>query len=210
MRSISILFIIAIALFTQSPSALAAVIPADALIGFQVEAFAPVGNGPYTTHVGAWESTGLFLNAGDIFALQATGIVWIAPPFTPERSYGPDGDGALFCHLQDNVERCIADIPNSRYSLVGKIGTDLGDEFFVGSDFSGIANDTGILYLALNDSHYFDNTGFFVVSTTQVPEPDTALLLSLGLLGLATQGRRFLTRTGRTSPSPPLKDLRGS
>lgn len=189
MRSISILSIIAMATFTQSPSASAATIPADALVDFQVDAFAPVGDGPYATHVAAWENTGLFLNAGDIFALQATGIVWIAPPFTPERSFGPDGDGALNCALKNNVETCIANIPNSRYSLVGKIGTDLGDEFFVGSNFSGIANDTGILYLALNDSNYFDNAGFFTVSTAAVPEPSTVALFLTGLIGLALKGR---------------------
>ena len=86
---------------------------------------------------------------------------------------------------------CIA--PNlgpSAYSLVGKIGTDLGDEFFVGSSFLGVANDTGFLYLGFNDSHFFDNLGFWTVSTTVVPEPSTALLLSFGLVGLAVCGRR--------------------
>ena len=95
----------------------------------------------------------------------------------------PDGDGGA-------CGGCIADIPNSRYALVGKIGTDLGDEFFVGSSFLGAANDAGLLYLGFNDNNYNDNMGFFTVSTAQVPEPSTALLLGLGLLGLATQRRR--------------------
>jgi len=171
-------------------NATAAVIQADALVNFQVDAWAPVDNGPYSTHVAAWQNTGLWLNAADSFALVAEGLVWVAPPFTPERSFGPDGDGALQCAWWDNIEHCLADIPNTRYSLVGKIGEDLGDEFFVGSAFMGAANDTGFLYLALNDSYYWDNTGFYVVSTAPVPEASTTLLLTLGLVGLAIESSR--------------------
>jgi MYXO-CTERM domain-containing protein len=77
--------------------------------------------------------------------------------------------------------------------LVGKIGT-LGDEFLVGSSFSGVANDTGFLYLGFNDSSYRDNLGFFTVSTTQVPELSTAALLALGLAGIAAGRRRSAAR----------------
>jgi len=167
----------------------AIIIPADALVNFQVNAYAPVGNGPYTTHVAAWMDTGLFLNTGDHFALEATGA-WRASPAghgapygTPEGNVGPDGQ-------RDVVgPDALANLPMSSYALVGKIGQDLGDEFLVGSSFSGVANDTGVLYLAFNDTYYFDNSGFVLVSTAPVPEPSTALLLGLGLAGLTARQR---------------------
>jgi hypothetical protein len=179
-------YLFAALFFTVGSSAGAATIPADALINFQVDAYANVGNGPYSTHVSAWKNTGLFLNAGDQFALEAVGA-WRASPAghgapygTPEGNVGPDGDRDV---VFGNV---IAPyVPESRYALVGKIGTDLGDEFLVGSTFSGTANDTGFLYLGFNDTYYFDNSGSVLVSTAPVPEPSTALLLSLGLCCLA-------------------------
>lgn len=174
-------------------TASATVIPADALVNFQVDAFAPVGNGPYSTHVAAWKDTGLFLNEGDLFALEATGAWRASPaghgaPFgTPEGNVGPDGDRDIV--FGDVIAPYV---PESRYALVGKIGTDLGDEFLVGSSFSGLANDTGFLYLGFNDTYYFDNSGSVVVNTAPIPEPSTVLLLGLGLVGIATR-RRFAT-----------------
>jgi hypothetical protein len=64
------------------------------------------------------------------------------------------------------------------------------DVFLVGSSFSGVANDTGLLYLGFNDTSYRDNLGFFTVSTTAVPEPSTGLLLAVGIAGIAA-GRRY-------------------
>ena len=182
---------LSLASFFVASAAPAAVIPANALVNFQVQASASAGNGPYTTHVDAWKNTGLLLNAGDLFALEASGSIWVAPPFTPERAEGPDG-GIGDC------PGCVA--PSAtRYALVGKIGTDLGDEFFVGSSFSGVANDTGYLYLAMNDNYYPDNIGSFTVSTAPIPEPSTALLLGFGLAGLAGRARRLSDRPAGAS-----------
>jgi hypothetical protein len=130
------------------------------------------------------ELTTLFLNSGDLFALLATGIAAESSSGMADGGRTPDGHPA-------DCGGCIADIAvASRYALVGKIGTDLGDEFFVGSTFSGTANDTGFLYLGFNDNYYYDNLGFFTVSTTAVPEPSTALLLSFGLGYLAIKRTR--------------------
>ncbi len=176
-------FVSFVVVLLLTSGASASVIPADALIDFQVDALAPVGDGPYSTHVVAWRNTGLFLNSGDVFALEATGIAAESPAGMAGGGRTPDGDG-------ESCGGCLADIPNSRYALVGKIGTDLGDEFLVGSSFLGAANDTGVLYLAFNDSNYNDNLGFFTVGTASVPEPATALLLSLGLLAALAFRRR--------------------
>jgi hypothetical protein len=92
MRSlISFLFVL---FFTSGASA--DIIPADALIDFQVDAWADLGDGPYTTHVVAWKDTGLFLNEGDSFALTATGIAAESPAGMAGGGRTPDGreDGA--------------------------------------------------------------------------------------------------------------------
>jgi len=185
MRSTSLLAIIGTTLFLAVQSA-ATTIPADALLAFQVDAWADLGDGPYTTHVVAWHNTGLFLNEGDLFALTASGIAAPSPAGMAAGGFTPDGRG-------DDAScgpACLApNLPASIYALVGKIGTDLGDEFLVGSSFSGAANDTGFLYLGFNDTSYRDNLGFFTVSTTAVPEPSTIALLFSGLIGLALKSR---------------------
>jgi hypothetical protein len=179
MRSIAVAFLASLILCLLSSSTGATTIAADALIDFRVDGYAPLGNGPYTTHVSAWHNTGIWLEPGDLFALEASGRIWVAPPFTPERGEGPDPRGPGICTA------CVAELPDSIAALVGKIGEDLGDEFVIGSSFSGVANDSGYLFLAFNDNHYSDNTGFFLVNTTAVPEPSTLtlMLIGLGLLG---------------------------
>jgi len=122
---------------------------------------------------------------------MATGIAAESPAGMAGGGRTPDGRGDA---ASTGPDALAPNLPASIYALVGKIGTDLGDEFLVGSSFSGSANDTGFLYLGFNDTSYRDNLGFFTVSTAQVPEPITALLMGLGLAGLATPSRRFARR----------------
>jgi len=187
MRFASLLSTTGITLLFVVQSAAAISIPADALVEFQVNAWADLGDGPYTTHVVAWHNTGLFLNQGDLFALIATGIAAESPAGMAGGGRTPDGRGDS---ASTGPDALAPNLPASIYALVGKIGTDLGDEFLVGSSFSGVANDTGFLYLGFNDTSYRDNLGFFTVSTTaSIPEPSTIALLFTGLIGLALNAR---------------------
>ncbi len=139
------------------------------LVDFRVDALVGLGHGPYFSHVQAWKNTGIWVEAGDMVALQAEGLAWVAPPFTADRSRGPEGYGGLYCAFWNGIEHCLAEVPYAQAALVGKIGEDLGDEFLVGSTFSGVANDSGFLYLAFNDNYYYDNSGHFIVNGSVSP-----------------------------------------
>ena len=170
---LSIILITTLVPTMVSTPSFATTIPGDALTDFRVDAV-----------IGAWQDTGLWIDAGDLFALEAEGTVWVAPPFTPERGEGPESRGPGPCVDPDCL---LTTIDGSTAALVGKIGSSV---FVVGGAFLGTASDSGFLELAFNDSHYSDNEGFFLVSTTEVPEPSTISLLGLGLISITGARRR--------------------
>jgi hypothetical protein len=129
------------------------------------------------------------LNAGDAFSITADPLdTWSlgAPP----RDFNADG-------LEDSVGTAYGSFSFAGQSfqfgsLVGRI--DLGSFFLVGTNFSGTAGASGILYLFNWDTFYGDNSGSIEASITTgpsaVPLPATALMLMGGLGGLAAMRRR--------------------
>jgi cysteine-rich repeat protein len=105
----------------------------------------------------AWVDTGIAIEVGDVLEMTATGSASPHQPNAIPNFDGPDGDGG-------DCATCIAPLPNSRYALVGRIGVAGGNEFVVGSSYSGVAAQAGNLFLAYNDDFYGDNAGSFLVS----------------------------------------------
>jgi hypothetical protein len=100
--------------------------------------------------------TGLYLIAGDTVRLTATGTVNTLPPASGNNA-SPDG----------NPFPCTADclLPSAHFgALIGRIG-EHGPWFFVGSSLTFFANETGMLYLAVNDTIHSNNIGQFTVGT---------------------------------------------
>ena len=127
----------------------------------------------------SWVDTGILIGIGNQIDMTATGSASGGSIFN-----GPAGDGGA-------CGSCIAPVPASHYALVGRIGLGPGTEFLVGASYSGTATAAGNLFLAFNDDNHADNAGFFLASgTVLTPEPSTALLLAVGLFGLAASRRR--------------------
>lgn len=100
--------------------------------------------------------TGLYLITGDRVRLTATGQVNTLPP-GPGNLATPFGNG-FPCTLS-----CI--LPSAQFgALIGRIG-EQGSWFLIGSNLTLNATQTGMLYLAVNDTIHRDNIGQFTVST---------------------------------------------
>jgi hypothetical protein len=100
--------------------------------------------------------TGLYLIAGDFVSLAASGVVNTLPPDTGNNA-SPNGNG-FPCN-----SGCL--LPSAQFgALIGRVGAN-GSWFFVGSNRTFTSSDTGMLYLAVNDTIHSNNTGQFAVGT---------------------------------------------
>jgi hypothetical protein len=105
----------------------------------------------------AGTETGLYLIAGDLVVLSASGAVNTLPPSSGNLA-SPAGNG-FPC-----TASCL--LPSAQFgALVGRIG-DHGLWFYVGPNLTINSPNTGRLYLAVNDTIHDNNTGQFIVSST--------------------------------------------
>lgn len=132
-----------------------------------------VALGVYVPANSAWsyQSSETF-EVGTMIHLTATGT-WTSGSFTGGAAGDGTPPGGSFIMPDANA-----------YSLIGRIGN--GTPFYVGPEYYGPANASGVLYLGMNDvpGVFGDNSG----GLTVVPEPSALALVCLG--GLALLRRR--------------------
>jgi len=104
----------------------------------------------------AWTDSGLSLKAAQPFAVHAAGQVSFSlnGPLV-----GPNGASDLHPGV------CVLPGATRHAGLIGRIGaTAAGPAFFVGEDFTGVADRAGELFLGINDTGVDNNSGSFHVS----------------------------------------------
>jgi hypothetical protein len=103
----------------------------------------------------AWIDTGIDVRGGQSIYCTARGTVW----WGPGRKDGPEGEH----NSPHNPTRPIPNRPAA--SLIGKIGNDSSDYFFIGDEKGAIRlRASGRLYLGVNDDVLRDNRGNFRVT----------------------------------------------
>jgi hypothetical protein len=101
-----------------------------------------------------WNDTGIDVRAGQTLFFESSGNV----RWGRDRRDGPEGES----NSPPNAGRPMANRPAA--ALIGRIGANSNDFFFIGADQSGIrARSTGRLFLGVNDDFLPDNTGNFRV-----------------------------------------------
>lgn len=102
-----------------------------------------------------WNDAGIEVRAGQVVYFSATGRV----RWGPDRRDGPAGEH----NSPRNPTRPIPSRPAA--ALIGKVGHDSTDYFFIGDDQGAIRiRASGRLYLGVNDDLLADNTGNFRVT----------------------------------------------
>jgi hypothetical protein len=102
-----------------------------------------------------WSDSGIDVRAGQEIYLAATGIIRWGPG---DRRDGPDGE-------RSSPVNAGRPMPNrAAGALIGKVGAESGDLFFLGSQEGPIRmRSSGRLFLGINDDVLTDNQGNFRV-----------------------------------------------
>ncbi len=136
-------------------------------------------------------ATGVSVQTGDTITIVARGAFYNGGAFVPS----PDGFGGTCCGTYGNTPLCdiacnalIGAIGNSSQNfktLLDGGGSGIYGPGFVGSDFKGIATDSGEIYLGINDVPLGDNEGWLEVS----------ILINSLEITKPKQGDRFIAGT---------------
>jgi hypothetical protein len=105
-----------------------------------------------------WNSTGIYVRAGDMVRFDADGTVQLTP--------GPTDDTAT--PAGSTVGRAAPGAAMSQQgaagALIGRIGNS--GPFFIGNSRTVRAPQSGELFLGVNDDHWMDNSGEYRVNVT--------------------------------------------
>lgn len=107
-----------------------------------------------------WNDTQFLITDNDLMEITSTGLIYGCWTNCPT---SPDGWNPLL-----RPESLVPELP--AYSLIGKIGHN-GEPFFIGSSLNIISNETGLLYLTINDEPegFDDNSGYWTVNLESGP-----------------------------------------
>ena len=149
-----------------------------------------------------WQDSGIDIVAGQTLNVTASGTVFFQADWSVPRGYSnPDGAGLYGDGTNWNGDgpQLTSDtiLPSTiTFSLIGKIGgtTAFGTGTpipegvlgkgagFVGTSYSQQIPTTGRLFFAFNDeiNEFWDNSGYFTVTATVVPEPAAPPIANAG------------------------------
>ncbi len=100
-----------------------------------------------------WQNTGASVNSGDRFA-----IIYDSGEWSPWEGGSCDGNGMP--DTDPVINNIVTGVLHA--SLIGRIGSQ--DPFFIGNSFSHIVDQTGNIYLRINDTVLEDNSGEITIS----------------------------------------------
>jgi len=140
------------------------------------------------------------LNAGDVFNISVSmDDLWSAGAL-PRFSTANGLNGDLYATATDDSGQAVGNLIGINYGpvtmdgftanfgqLVGRIGSTY---IALGTSYSGVAAESGVLKLYYWDSNFSDNAGRIAVNVTTVPEPGNAAMLFSGLAALGLLAKR--------------------